>query len=90
MNCLDTIAEDFSTSAIIYNISCLLSDIDLVIERLDAHFLPSDVSKVKDLVDDLLSLVDLLNEEFEDSVDEVPPLEEFVHHHQPDDHPHQD
>jgi len=45
---------------LLYTISCLLADIDLVVERLDVNFHHSDVGKVSDMVDDLVAARDLL------------------------------
>lgn len=50
---------------ILYSISCLLADIDLVVERLDDHFQVSDVTKLVDMVDELVELK-------EDLLDVVP------------------
>lgn len=45
---------------LLYSISCLLADIDLVVERLDVHFQASDVVKLVDMVDELVDLRDSL------------------------------
>jgi len=54
--------------AILDSISCLLADIDEYVESLEARFSDNVLVKVKDSVDDLLSLVDLLFD-----LDDVPP-----------------
>jgi len=67
MSQLEIISEELDTSTILYQISCLLGDIDLVVERLDDRYHHSDVSKIKDLADELLNFVDLLLDEPNDS-----------------------
>jgi len=61
---------------LLYTISCLLADIDLVVERLDDNYSPSDLSKLVDMVDDLVEAKDLLLDVVQDGPGEDPGLED--------------
>lgn len=45
---------------LLYTISCLLADIDIVVERLDTAYVSRDVGVLSDMVDDLVDARDLL------------------------------
>lgn len=78
--------QDCSPKAVLDSISCLLADIDEFVESLESRWRSSVVAKVKDSVDDLLALVDLLcdlepdsappllSDEADDDLPDPPPL----------------
>lgn len=63
----------------LYSISCLLADIDDVAEQLESRFHFADVSKLKDMLDELTALVDRLavpsDDDTPDLLDDECPVE---------------
>ncbi len=50
----------WSKAIIIYKISCLLGDMDLVLERVEDEFRARDVARIVSMADDLGDLAELL------------------------------
>lgn len=71
------------TSDLLYTISCLLADIDLVVERLDDNFHHTDLSKLVDMVDDLVVAKDLLLDADPDSPPDLDFLDDQCQEEEP-------
>lgn len=56
-----------SRASVLYSLACLLGDLDLVLERLEDGWAAGDYSKLVDMVDDLVELVQALEGEQPDS-----------------------